>query len=194
MPDVQMTLQGLPPTLKKLAVLPDKIQKRATVKAIRAGAAPFVKAAKRNAPQSSGLFKRSLTSKIKSYRSGAVTLAIIGQLKSGRITATKKLKAGRGGISGRGDLVPIHLIENDVRPHAISATMIRGKQTGGRWRGALRIAVPPVTLVYRRRVHHPGYTGRHPIGKAAAEAEAPALTAFTEKLRVEVDRESATPG
>jgi HK97 gp10 family phage protein len=64
---------------KYLDELPDKIKKRALRKAVTAGATPIVKAAKRNAPKESGLLKKSMTKKIKTYKgTGGAVVAVIG--------------------------------------------------------------------------------------------------------------------
>lgn len=179
-----MTLHGLPATVRKLEQLPQKISKGPVRKAVRAGGAPFVKASKRNAPRRTGIFKRSLTQKVKSYRGGVVTLSIIGQLKRARIKATKGLKKGRGGISGRGGVVPVHFVEEDIKPHRIPK-----EGTDDPFAFAFRSQGGRIVIVYE--IHHPGTRGQHPIRKAAQEAERPGLAAFQQKLATEVDREAA---
>lgn len=174
-----ITLEGLPSTIRRLETLPPKIQRRAMKKAINAGAAPFLKASRRNAPRATGLFKRSLTTKVVSYRSGAVTLAMIGQQKRKRIKATaagERRRVGRGGISGRGDIVPIHFIEEDIRSHAINPKQGRSLRIDGE---------------YRAHVRHPGVRGQHPIAKAARESESAGVRAFAAKLQSEVIKEAA---
>jgi len=176
-----VTLEGLAPTVRKLEALPRRIQKGPVRKAVRAGGAPFVKAAKRNAPRRRGIFKRTLTQKIKSYRGGVVTLTIVGQLKGARIKAIKGLKKGRGGISGRGDVVPIHFVEEDIKPHRIP-------KEGG---GPIAIKTPGGRIVIVQSIQHPGTRGQHPIRRAAQQAEKPGVQKFQEKLETEVDAEAA---
>jgi len=180
-----VTLEGLPATVRKLEQLPQKIQKGPVRKATRAGGAPFVKAAKRNAPRRTGIFKRSLTQKVKSYRGGVVTLSIIGQLKNAKIKATKGLKKGRGGISGRGKVVPVHFVEEDIKPHQIPK-----EDSDDPFAFAFRSSGGRIVIVYK--VEHPGTRGQHPIRKAAQEAEKPGLKKFQDKLEAEVDKEAAS--
>lgn len=174
------TLQGLPETVRRLEELPKRIEKRCMTKAVRAGAAPLVKAAKANAPRATGLFKRSLDSKIKSYGQGRVTLAIVGQKKT--VTQRRKLRKGRGGISGRGDLVPVHFVEEPTRPHRIPKE----------GRGPLRLKLPSGQLAVVQSVEHPGTRGQHPIRRAADSAAGTAAQAFADKLSAEVEREAET--
>jgi hypothetical protein len=173
----RVTLEGLPETVRKLAELPKRIEKRCMTKAVRAGAAPLVKAAKAAAPRLTGLFKRSLDSKVKSYAQGRVTVAIVGQKK--QVTQRKKLRRGRGGISGRRDLVPVHFVEEDTRPHRIPKE----------GRGPLTLRLPSGQTVTVSSIQHPGTRGQHPLRRAADAASGVAAQQFTEKLRVEVDRE-----
>jgi hypothetical protein len=175
-----ITVQGLPATLRKLETLPGKIQKRSMQKAIRAGGAPFVRAARSNAPRLTGLFKRSLDQKIVSYRGGQVVISIVGQ--KSEVRARKKVRKGRGGISGRGDLVPIHFVEEGIRPHDIPK---EGK-------GPIAIRTPSGRVAIVARIRHPGVKGRHPIRRAADSSAGAAVAAFEAKLSAEVDREAAT--
>jgi hypothetical protein len=203
-----MTLVGLPETVKRLQALPDKIQKRAMSKAIRAGGNVFVKAAKRNAPRATGLFKRSLDQKVKSYRGGAVTISIVGQ--KSEVKSRRKLRKGRGGISGRGQLVPIHFIEEDTRPHRIPKefrkTQIKTTKEHRdrmralglefrKWkverRGPLVLRLPSGQQVIVDSIEHPGTRGTHPIRRAAESSYAAAGEAFAAKLRIETDAEVA---
>lgn len=171
-----MRLEGLPATTAVLATLPRNIQKRSMSRATRAGGAPYVKAAKRNAPRLRGIFKRSLTLKVKSYRGGETHVAIAGQLK-GNLRSIAKLRRARGGISGRGDVVPIHFVEEDIKPHVIP--------------GPVAIHTPSGRVVVVQSVQHPGTRGQHVIRQAAQQAEGESVRKFTEKLSTEVDREAA---
>jgi len=180
---VTAKIEGVEDCVRALQTLPRNIQRRAVGKAVRAGGAPFTKAAKRNAPKRSGIFKRSLTSKQKSYKGGAHIVAIIGQQKGSRLQ-TKKAKRTRGGISGRGDVVPIHLVEMPTKPHAIQAKTVMMFESADVDYG--------VDQVFVKRVQHPGTRGQQPMRKAAQEAERPGLAAFEAKLTAEVDKEAAS--
>lgn len=179
-PAATIELEGLAETRQRLLQLPDRIQKRCMSKAVRAGGALFVKAAKRNAPRLTGLFKRSLAQRVKSYQAGKVVVSITGQQNT--VKNRRKLRRGRGGISGRGDLVPIHFVEENTKPHRIPkegrGMLILRNRSGGR------------VLVYSV-VHHPGTRGQHPIRRAADSQAGAAAQEFAKKLAIEVDAEVA---
>jgi hypothetical protein len=219
---VNITLSGLPATVRKLQALPDKIQRRAVGKAVRAGTRPLVIAARKNAPRSTGIFRASLDVKIKSYKSGTVQIGIVGQKteravsKMREIMAGKKLTGklgkGRGGISGGGDLVPVHFIEEGTKPHIIGAERLKRKQvaTTKAWRDAQRakgldprafrtfiVQAKPIVLrnrsgqvVFVGAVNHPGTRAEHPIRRAADEKASEAANRFAEKLESEVNAEA----
>jgi hypothetical protein len=177
---VSVTLQGLPETLARLREFPRKVQKRCLVKAVRAGVRPLLTTARKNAPRRTGLFRGSLDTKIKSYKDGAVQVGIVGQAK-GRM-ASRGLRKGRGGISGRGDLVPVHFVENDIKPHRIPKD--------GR-KGMLLLRLPSGHRMLVESVQHPGTKGQRPIARAAESATGEANARFAEKLTVEVEAEAA---
>jgi hypothetical protein len=170
-------LEGVAETVKRLEALPRRARKSIVRKAVRAGGAPFVKAVKANVPRRTGILKRSITQKVVTYQQGVVTLSIIGQQKGKSRLQTKKAKKGRGGISGRGDVVPIHFIEEDIKPHVIP--------------GPVAIRTPGGQVVMASNIKHPGVKGRHPVRKAARQAERAAIRAFQDKMATEVDKEAA---
>ena len=178
-PVTTVTLTGVPATVRKLLDLPAKIQARCMRKAVNAGGAPLVKAAKRFAPRLTGLFKRSLDQKIKSYRAGQVVVSIVGQ--KSEVKNRRKLRKGRGGISGRGDLVPVHFVEESTKPHRIPKA----------GRGPLVLRSRSGASVIVGSVQHPGTRGQHPIRRAADAAGEAAIEAFADKLTTEVDIEAA---
>lgn len=176
MPDrISMTLHGTATLIRRLEGFENKVAARILGKATRAGTAPFVKAAKSNAPKVTGIFKRSLTSVQRSYRAGRVKVGIVGQQKGKKFESKKR---GRGGISGRGDVVPIHFVEEDTRPHRIESDRPLAISANG-------------NTVYRLSVDHPGTRGQHPIRKAAESSQATATIAFQAKLATEIDAEAA---
>lgn len=170
-------LEGLETTLRRLRTFPAKVQKKCLRKAVSAGAVPLVKAAKKASPQLRGIFKRSLTTKVKGYQGGAVEVAIVGQ--SAKIRSAKKVRAGRGGISGRGDVVPIHFIEDGVRPHRIPKEGSKRK---------LHITLPSGQLVFLYSIQHPGHRGFHPIRHAAETAATEAASRVEQKLAEEIEK------
>ena len=191
---VNVTLQGLPQTIATLNTFPKKIQKRALVKAVRAGVRPLLVASRRNAPRLTGIFRASLDTKIKSYRDGVVQVGIVGQKKDRRAerstnreiragrALTGRLGRGRGGISGRGDLVPVHFVENPTKPHQIPKD--------GR-KGMLLLRLPSGHRMLVDSVSHPGTKGSRPIARAAEAATGEANARFAEKLTIEVEAEAA---
>ena len=184
---VEFRVVGIDRAVKQLKELDYKTRKKVMRKAVRAGIAPIVKAAKRNAPQTTGLLKRSITTKVKTYAVSGTVVGVVGQRKvkreDGRYTAaaaggTKKLKKGRGGISGRGDVVPIHLVENAVSPHSITAIRAQALAIGAR-----------MGYAYVYHVNHPGHRGRHFMDAAVRQSEGQSMRAFRDKLEFEIDRE-----
>lgn len=203
---VQLT--GLPETVKRLQQLPTKIQLRAMRKAANAGTQPLLRAARRNSPRATGRFAKTLGAKVKQYRNGAVVVAIIGQEEKNK--RLKKLAKGRGGISGRGGLVPIHFVEEDTRPHRIPKEFKKTQlKTTKEYRDKMRAAgkefrvykierrqpmmlrLPSGQRVFVEKIYHPGTRGQHVIQRAADSAGGAAAEAFAAKLAQEVDREAA---
>lgn len=178
-PVAAMKLEGLPETRRRLIQLPDRIQKRCMSKAVRAGGALFVKAVKRNAPRLTGLLKRSLAQRVKSYQAGKVVVSITGQ--QNMVRNRRKLRRGRGGISGRGDLVPIHFVEENTTPHRIPKE----------GRGPLVLRSRSGASVIVGSVWHPGTRGQHPIRRAADSQAGAAAQELPKKLAIEVDTEVA---
>jgi len=158
-----------------------KTQKRILPKAVRAAGAPFLKAARRRAPKANRLLSRSLALVMRRY-SGSV-LVVIGQEKTKRFDKAKTKIKRTGGISGRGELTPLHLVEEDVKPHAIRPRAARRLvfQAGGK-------------TVYATEVHHPGRRGDHFVRAAAAASEAEGVRQFGVKLTLEVMKEAAASG
>lgn len=201
-----VTLSGLPETTRRLKDLPTKIQLRAMRKAANAGSQPLLRAARSNAPRATGRFAKTLAVKIKQYRGGSVVVAVIGQEQKNK--SLKKLRKGRGGISGRGGLVPIHFVEEDTRPHRIPKEFKKTQlKTTKEYRDRMRalgkefrvynverraplmLRLPSGQRVFVEAIHHPGTKGQHPIRRAADSAGPTAVDAFAQKLAQEVDRE-----
>jgi len=194
-------LEGVERCLGVLRSLPRKVQKRVLQKAVRAGGNPFLKAARSRAPTRNRLLKSSLALVIRTY--DATVLAIIGQEKTKAFFKVKNKRRQAGGISGRGELTPIHLVEEPVKPHDITGTRnttdvsfkdIRGrartkKVAIGRILRPLAIATAGGKL-FRQRVRHPGHKGRHFIRAAAAQAEQAGLAAFEQKYVEELMKEA----
>ena len=190
---VTVKLEGVAAAISKLRTLPNKIQKRGLVKAVRAGINPLKKASYKNAPRMTGIFRASLDTKIKSFKDGKVQVGLVGQRRERRIDkrTNRHIRAGmklagkfgfgRGGIGGRGDTVPIHLVENPTRPHRIPK---EGK-------GPLQLRLPSGYRLVVESVNHPGTKGQHPVERAYDSTNAECLQRFSEKLTTEVDIEAA---
>lgn len=110
MPPVQQVgrfgieLQGLNAAITKMERLSHRIVTSSVAKAVRAGAAPIVKAGKQNAPRRHGYLKRSITQKVNRYR-GKV-LDVIGPAK-------QKYPDGSNPVNYA------HLVEGGTKPHLV---------------------------------------------------------------------------
>jgi hypothetical protein len=207
---IEIKLDGLETTLRRLQAFPVKVQKKCLRSAVAAGAVPLVRAAKSASPQRTGIFRRSLASKLKSYQSGAVYVSIVGQ--ADKIRSSKKVRARRGGISGRGGNVPIHFIENLTRPHRIPLRdyVLRQLETTKAFRDFQRqqgkdprvykrvwrekpLAIHlPAGVLFRWYAQHPGTGAQHIIRKAAETAGREAADRVERKLSELIDRLEVT--
>ncbi len=181
-----MTITGIPSTIRILNELPKRQQKKIIPKAARAGGNPFLKAARANAPGTNKIFKRSLILLVRRYATGA--FAIIGQDK-GKVTSGAKAarkRTIRGGISGRGDVVPIHLVENPTRAHLVQP---KNKRTL-----AFGFDADTGTSIFARSIRHPGTRGSRFVRKSAQQAQSQAIREFENKLRVETLAEAGRLG
>jgi len=175
-PNVSMK-RRMEPDIPDQVEVAQKQQKKILPKAVRAGGGPFLKAVRANAPSMNKTLKRSIILVIRRYRTGA--LAVIGQDKGKtRGKGVGKSKHG-GGISGRGDLVPIHLVEAPTKPHSINPKVRKALKFNDR---------------FAKSVRHPGTAGRHFVRKSAQQAEGEAIRSFTDKLRVETLAEAGRLG
>lgn len=167
-------VEGIELASARLSALLPKTQRKILPKVVRAASRPFLLAARAEAPARNKFLRRSLIVLIRRYLTSV--WAIIGQEKGKAFRKTKRLRTG--GISGRGDAVPIHLVEEPTRPHVIRKKSGRpiAFDSGGR-----RI---------RRSVRHPGTRGKHFVRSAAASAEKPSLAAFEAKLTEELLKEA----
>lgn len=177
---VELKIEGLETTLRRLQAFPVKVQKKCLRSAVAAGAVPLVRAAKAASPQRTGIFRRSLAAKVKGYQGGAIQVAIVGQ--ADKIRSSKKVRAGRGGISGRGQIVPIHFVEDGTKPHVISRRFMR----------ALGFPLSSGQMVFRGLVQHTGHAGRHVIRKAAETAGREAADRVERKLGELIDKLEVT--
>jgi HK97 gp10 family phage protein len=71
-----MTMTGDRELRELLSELPKRVASKGNRAAVTAGAKPIAKAARAKAPKQSGLLKKAMGTKIKTYRSGAGTIAV----------------------------------------------------------------------------------------------------------------------
>jgi len=165
-------IDGVERTLLAFGRLERGIARKVVPKAVRAGGSVQLKATRQQAPKKNRLLSRSLTMVLRRYN-GAV-YAVIGQ-QVRKTVNVKKLKHS-GGISGQGNVVPIHLVENPVKAHEI---------TGSPW---LRFNLNG-RQVWAKRVLHPGHSGRHFAQRAADQTRGAAEAAFEVKFINELNKE-----
>lgn len=184
-------VEGAQVTARKLLSLGDKVAKKVVGKAANAGGRPLLKAVRRSAPRRNGLLAKSLDMKVKRYGAGAA--AVVGQIKSdkhrGRVIQRmlkKDVDIRSGGISGRGDFVPLHMVENQVKAHGIRP---RNNQRVYGERGAL-VFWTGGRFVAVRGVQHPGHPGRQFVRSSTEQTTPEAFTAAENKLTVEVNAEA----
>lgn len=105
----KMELRGDKELRKLFEELPKRVLRKGLRQAISAAASPIVKDAKRNARRVSGLLKKAINKKIKTFKNGNV-IAIIGASRSvaGSYLGRKRVPAHY-----------IHLVEKGTRPHAL---------------------------------------------------------------------------
>ena len=173
---VTFSLIGVRETVELFNLLNNRIQKRILGKAVRAGGSVYLKRARELAPANNKIFKRSLIMVIRRYLSGV--WAIVGQDRSkvaGKAATKRASKLKGGGISGSNKTVPIHLVDQDIAPHAITPTdkKVLAFPIGGTTRFSLN-------------VRHPGIRGKDFMRRAAASAGPAAVDTFEGKYRHEL--------
>lgn len=130
-------------------------------KAVRAGAAPIVKALRRNVPVDTKTMRRNITQKVKAYRSGASTVAIIGARNK------KDVKTGRNPAKY------LHLAERGTAPHVIH--------------GPISFRLPSGDLIGGTSISHPGSRGHGFMAATRAQCEKESVKAFTDKFDEQVE-------
>lgn len=176
---VKMRLEGVERLVGELNKLDRRTARKVVPKAVRAAAAPQLKASRQEAPKRSRTFAQSLALVIRRY-DGAV-LGVVGQDVRGKASqskAARKRRSKAGGLSGRGHAPPMHLIANRVKAHQIAAG-------AGRWL-AFRAGGG---LVFRRSVRHPGHRGDQFLRRAANRTRSQSLRDFERKFVAELDKE-----
>lgn len=190
---------GVENAIAALRDLNVRVATKVMQKAIRAGAEPFLTAVRRLAPIKTGIFKRSLTKKIKTYGSSGTVVAIIGQNKLSvrrSKAALKRTASGNfGGISGRGDLVPIHLVDNPTGAHSMAKNNRIFTRKGNVIKaGVVRVKIAGKWVSLSRARIHPGTRGSKFVERAATSSKEEAMSATLAKLEQEVMGEAAQIG
>lgn len=164
---------------RKLEGFSNRVRKKTLRTAAREGSREFRDQARRLAPRQNGYLKRSLTNKIKTYPTAVV--GMVGQdirkLKKGATKARKRAKLG--GISGRGETVPSHLVERPTKPHRIAGPLVwtnRGRRKAGR------------QVQFAAVVRHPGTRGNPFLSRAEFRGRRKAQARFRARLVAEVGK------
>lgn len=141
-----------------------------------------------------GIFRRALTIVTRTYSDSGTIVAVIGQKKGG----TRRKAKGGGGISGRGDLIPIHLVEYPTKGHTLErqskARTLQGLKRFLRKHSKQPTAATVVAKLPQgfRRLRldrrHPGTRGARFMKRAADAQGANALNQFSNTLQSEIER------
>jgi len=173
-------------TISKMRLLNRRVRTRVLRKSIRAGGSVVLKAAKAKAPKVNRGLSKSLIQKVKTFRDGNV-ISIVGQdlskVRRGGSNQKKRLRGG--GISGRGDTVPIHLVERPTRSHIVPRR--RGKVLAFEKAGKRR---RKGSLIFTMRIRHPGTTGKRFIERVQRETASSVRKAIARKAAAEIDAEA----
>ena len=167
-----------------------KIRRRVTRKAVNAACRPIVKKVRSLAPKKTGLLRRSITHVVRNYRRGGSYAGVIGQ-RGQRSGATKALAKAQGrvamgatrhgGISGAGKIVPIHLVNSRVKPHKITANLLKDERLVFKRYGRIN---------WEKRVDHRGHPGDRFMNRAWSQTHKLALVAFEVKFHNEIANEA----
>jgi HK97 gp10 family phage protein len=95
-----------------LRLLPDKVNKKANKAAVTAMSTPVMRAVRAAVPQKTGLLKKSIGRKIKTYKAAAV--AVVGARRSVQAVVTTPR-----GVKKSVPANYFHLVEGGTKPHDI---------------------------------------------------------------------------
>lgn len=124
---IKQKLTGLEALIQSMSDLKQSIQSRALRPAVTKGARIISKEAKRLAPKESGLLRKSIGTKVKTYKSGVV-VAIIGPRSK---PSFRKTVTVNGRQQVRNPVNYAHLVEYGTvrtRPHSFLRAAIQTKQ------------------------------------------------------------------
>lgn len=194
-------------TLKKIAEIDTKIAKRSVKDAVKQAGAEMLKKAKSAAPKGkTGLFRRTLGKRDRSYGRGSRHIAVVGQRFQASFPPKTQASARRKnfglstGLSGKGLFVPIHLIENRTRPHVIRPKKSRGPKAwlayipsqvrakNGRMRTGRRR-----DIIFAKAVRHPGTTGTRFLKETARRNRFMPISVMRKKLESDLRALGGSP-
>ena len=196
--DVRYKLDGVKKSQQAFERLDHKVRKGITRKSINASIRPTVKAMRKMAPRQTGLFRRSLTHRVKGYRQGAIFVAVAGQRSSGTSKAFDKAadkarsNPNRGGLSGQGKVVPMHLVIGKIKPHEVAHRQRELSTFTGRDLGSL-VFKRYGRLNFLKAVNHPGHAGLQFMSRAARQTMAQNIAQFKKKFGDGVNAAVTTP-
>lgn len=191
MADAKIRVKGDEETAAKIVALDKKIRKKVVGKAVNAGATPYLKAARKKAPRVNRYLVKSLEKKVRRYNNGAS--ASVGQVRGrerqdkvvSKLAARKSHKRRGGGISGRGMVVPIHLVDQPVKRHRITPKnnkVLYGNRAALAWGDT-----------FAARVNHSGHPGRAFMALAASASNAESTRITEQRLADEIAKEAPKP-
>ena len=188
---ITFRLDGVKESQRAFLALDDKLKRSVTRKAVNASVRPAVKMVRKLVPRNTGLLRRSITHRVKSYRKGGILVGVVGQ-REGDMTkafekAAEKAKgaAGRGGLSGRGVAPPLHLVDQPVKAHKIKHSQAELSAFTGKDQGSL-VWKQSGRVHYKKDVEHPGTKGKGFMLKAAILTRNQCLLEFKKKFNAEV--------
>ena len=188
---ITFRLEGVKESQRAFLALDDKLKRSVTRKAVNASVRPAVKMVRKLTPRNTGLLRRSITHRVKSYRKGGILVGVVGQRTGGSTKAFQKAAekakgaAGRGGLSGRGVAPPLHLVDQPVKAHKIKHSEAELSAFTGKEQGSL-VWKQSGRVNYAQEVDHPGTSGKRFMIKAAILTRNQCLLEFKKKFKAEV--------
>ena len=118
---------GMDELLKNLKSLPEKVQKRILVGAVRAGAKPMIKEAKSLAPVQSGMIKDSIgVTRFKTRKKSLVWFVVSPRVKTFKMKATNMDNGQNAVLTMRNDPWYAHFVEYGTYSH-LDHPMVRAR-------------------------------------------------------------------
>lgn len=162
---LSINVNGEREIVRALRKLDDRLVRRVMRKAVRAGANPIVRTARQNVPRSTGLLRKSLGTKVKTYNNGTI-VAIIGPR-----TGFKQLVNGKP----RNPTKYAHLVEFGTKAHLIGRAGIYFRVLR-EWVGG--------------PIEHPGSTGTRFLTRAFQFNQRGSRRAMSKKALQEIEKEA----